>query len=196
MIAGSSRRRSGPETERHPGPPASSYWLSRGLLGQEASNGLFSLFGCLRHAFKKAGRAFYRPQTTGTIDFPPPGLRRNSLVSSRRTNSRTGQIPHSCIIDSDSLTFSAPAAISDPLIMVRPSGTSLGTSKPTPKGRLAEPPSSGDLTLGTDRGTLNSFFLSVPSSCPHQDEGWHLHQPATQHGGLPETGMWPTNRQT
>jgi hypothetical protein len=57
-------------------PPASSYWLSRDLFGQEASKGLFSLFGCLRHAFKKAGRAFYRPRTTGAIDFPPPGLRR------------------------------------------------------------------------------------------------------------------------
>jgi hypothetical protein len=29
--------------------------VSRSLLGQEPSKGLFSLFGCLRHAFKKAG---------------------------------------------------------------------------------------------------------------------------------------------
>ena len=83
-------------------PPCFVILVSRGLFGQEASKGLFSLFGCLRHAFKKAGRAFYQPRTTGAIDFPPPGLRRTPLVSSRRTNSRTGQILHSCIIDGDS----------------------------------------------------------------------------------------------
>jgi hypothetical protein len=59
-------------------PPASSYLVSRGLFCQQACKGLFSLFGCLRHAFKKAGRAFYQPRTTGAIDFPPPGLRSTS----------------------------------------------------------------------------------------------------------------------
>jgi hypothetical protein len=57
-------------------PPCFVILVSRGLFGQEACKGLFSLFGCLRHAFKKAGRAFYQPRTTGAIDFPPPGLRR------------------------------------------------------------------------------------------------------------------------
>ena len=58
-----------------PGPPCFVISVSRGLFGQEACKGLFSLFGCLRHAFKKAGPAFYQPRTTGAIDFPPPGLR-------------------------------------------------------------------------------------------------------------------------
>jgi hypothetical protein len=55
-------------------PPCFVMLVSRGLFGQEASKGLFSLFGCLRHAFKKAGRAFYRPRTTGTINFPRQGF--------------------------------------------------------------------------------------------------------------------------
>src|SRR6476620_282654 len=49
--------------------------VSRGLFGQDAPERLSSLFGCLRHAFKKAGRAFYRPLTTGTVNRPPPRLR-------------------------------------------------------------------------------------------------------------------------
>jgi hypothetical protein len=55
--------------------PASSYWCHAACLPGTVQ-GPFSLFGCLRHAFKKAGRAFYRPRTTGTINLPPPGLRR------------------------------------------------------------------------------------------------------------------------
>jgi hypothetical protein len=61
-----------------PRPPCFVISVSSGLFGQEASKSPFSLFGCLRHAFKKAGRAFYRPRTTGTINLPPPGLRRAS----------------------------------------------------------------------------------------------------------------------
>jgi hypothetical protein len=49
---------------------------SRRSFRQQVCEGLFPLFGCLCHAFKKDGRALYRPQMTGTIDLPPPGLRR------------------------------------------------------------------------------------------------------------------------
>jgi hypothetical protein len=100
----------------------------------------------------------------------------DSLVSSRRTNSRTGQILRSCIIDGDCRLIFKLAAISDRLILVRSSGTSLETSKPSSRAswrsRVLR-----NLTLGTGRGTLDSLF-SVPSSCQHQDKGWHLHQPA------------------
>ena len=61
-----------------PRPPCFVILVSRGLFGQEACKGLFSLFGCLRHAFKKAGRAFYRPRTTSTINLPSQGLRWSS----------------------------------------------------------------------------------------------------------------------
>src|SRR5215471_18805033 len=36
--------------------------------------GPFSLFGCLGHALKKDGRAFYWRRLAGTVNFPPPGL--------------------------------------------------------------------------------------------------------------------------
>src|SRR5262249_11133491 len=38
------------------------------------SEGLFSLFGCLGHALKKDGRAFYWRRLAGTVNFPPPVL--------------------------------------------------------------------------------------------------------------------------
>ena len=69
--------------------------VSRGLFGQEACKGLFSLFGCLRHACKKAGRAFYQPRTTGAIDFPPPGLRRTpSSLHDERIVGRVKSFTH------------------------------------------------------------------------------------------------------
>jgi hypothetical protein len=68
---------------------------SRGLFGQKASKGLFSLFGCLRHAFKKAGRAFYQPRATGAIDFPPPGLRKTpSSLHDERIIGRVKSFTH------------------------------------------------------------------------------------------------------
>jgi hypothetical protein len=38
---------------------------------------------------------------------------------------------------------------------------------------------------------LDSFFLSVPSFHPHQDEGWRSRPTGfRKHGGFPEKGMW------
>jgi hypothetical protein len=48
--------------------------ISGHLFGQEVPEGLFPLFGCLGHALKKHGRAFYWRRLTGIINFPPPGL--------------------------------------------------------------------------------------------------------------------------
>ena len=76
MSCSATRQRVPITWENLPRPPCFVILVSRGLFGQEASKGFFSLFGCLRHAFKKAGRAFYRPRTPGTINFTPPGLRR------------------------------------------------------------------------------------------------------------------------
>ena len=76
-------------------PPCFVTLVSRGMFGQEASKGLFPLFGCLRHAFKKAGRAFYQPRTTGAIDFPPPGLRRTpSSLHDERIVGRVKSFTH------------------------------------------------------------------------------------------------------
>jgi hypothetical protein len=109
---------------------------------------------------------------------PPPNDRHNKsptarasqgfLVSSRRTNSRTGQILHSCIIDGDGhLNFQTVPLFRTRLCWLGRRKQSPGTSNPLP-GPLWL---SRDLTLGSDRGTLDSFFLSVSSSCQHQDEG-------------------------
>ena len=51
------QKEAGQKRKDTPGPPCFVILVSRRLFGQEASKGLFSLFGCLRHAFKKAGRA-------------------------------------------------------------------------------------------------------------------------------------------
>src|SRR6516225_1929444 len=61
-------------------------WLSRRLFRQQSSEGLFPLFGRLCHALKKVGRALYRPSPTGTVDLPPPRLRRgpSSLHDERK----------------------------------------------------------------------------------------------------------------
>jgi len=48
--------------------------ISGRLFGQEAPEGLFPLFGCLGHALKKDGRAFYWRRLASTINFPPPGF--------------------------------------------------------------------------------------------------------------------------
>ena len=56
---------------------------------------------------------------------PTARASQDSLVSSRRTNGRTGQILRSCTIDGDCRLIFKPAAISDRLTLVRPLGTSL-----------------------------------------------------------------------
>ena len=102
--------------------------VSRGLFGQEACKGLFSLFGCIRHAFKKAGRAFYQPRTTGAIDFPPPGLR--GTPSSLHDERIVGRVRIFKLC-----RYFGP-------VDIRPSGTSLGTSEPSSKAswRSRPPP--------------------------------------------------------
>jgi hypothetical protein len=155
-------------------PLLSSYCIMRPVWPGAVQGPFFPLWlppPCLQKS-----RASILPTPSDRRDgFPTSRASQDSLVSSRRTNSRTGQILHSRIHRWQwSSEFSNCAAISDPLILVRPSGTSLATSKPS-QGLLAEPPRPSVLT----RGTLDSFFLSVPSFHPHQDEGWHLHQPAS-----------------
>ena len=62
---------------------------------------------------------------------PTATASQESRVASRRTNSRTGQILGSCVVDGDCRLIFKLAAISDRWMLVRPSGTSLGTSEPS-----------------------------------------------------------------
>jgi hypothetical protein len=77
--------------------------------------------------------------------------------------------------------FSNCAASSDPLIMVRPSGTSLGTSEPSSKASRRSP-------------LLRCFSLFHPPA-RIKTRALALSTGFRKHGGLPEAGMRPVNRQ-
>ena len=83
-------------------PPCFILLASRGLFGQEASKGLFSPLWLPPPCFQKSGATVLPAPNDRHNKSPTARASQDSLVSSRRTNSRTGQIPHSCIIDGDS----------------------------------------------------------------------------------------------